>query len=44
MIMAKSITEARANCEHLVRGEGRESWVSGFSKPPRTHRSIPLPF
>lgn len=44
MIMAKSITEARANCEHLVRGEGRESWVSRFFKATQDDPDQPVAF
>lgn len=44
MIMAKSITEARANCEHLVRGEGRESWVSRFFKATADAPDQPVAF
>ena len=44
MIMAKSITEARVNCEHRVRGEGRESWVSRFFKATADHPEQPVAF
>ncbi len=44
MIMAKSITEARANCEHLVHGEGRESWVSRFFKATKDTPDKPVAF
>ena len=44
MIMAKSIAEARANCEHRVRGEGRESWVSRFFKATVDHPEQPVAF
>ena len=44
MIMAKSITEARANYEHLVRGEGRESWVSRFFKATADNPEQPVAF
>jgi hypothetical protein len=44
MIMAKSITEARANCEHLVRGEGCESWVSRFFKATADAPDQPVAF
>jgi hypothetical protein len=30
MPLTKSISEARANCRHLVHADGRESWVSRF--------------
>lgn len=44
MIMAKSITEARTNCEHLVHGEGRESWVFRFFKATAATPEHPVAF
>ncbi len=44
MIQAKSITEARANCEHRVRGEGRESWISRFFKATADTPDDPVAF
>lgn len=44
MIMAKSITEARANCEHRVHGEARESWISRFFKATADAPDHPVAF
>ena len=44
MMMAKSITEARANREHRQRGEGRDSWVSRFFKATAENPDQPVAF
>lgn len=44
MILAKSIVEARANCEHRVHPDGRESHISRFFKASAEAPDQPVAF
>ena len=44
MMIAKSMTEARANREHRARGAGRDSWVSRLFKATADNPEQPVAF